>query len=175
MTHCSICFLTIVLAFSLSGLAQSASDPAARTSPHSYASPSGNLRAIVVSVGKLKGYESYESRIELRDKSGKLLGSHDFSSEDGTHGYGVTQARWTPDDQFFVFVMSSSGGHSPMFAPVVFWSRVDKHFYELKDYTASQRFEVSAPDTLSVSTWPGMRDATFALHTLEKSQSTELK
>ena len=140
-----------------------------------FVSPDGALTAIVFPTGKEKGAEEYESRVEIHRKGGTLLGAHDFSSSDGEHGYGVDVARWTPDLQFFVFRMRNSGGHSPMFAPVVFWSRRANHFYQLNDYTADEIFSVTSPDEVSVSTWPEMKPVTISLKELGQSDVTTLQ
>jgi hypothetical protein len=76
----------------------------------------------------------------------------------------VDAAQWTPDSQFFIFRLRNSGGHMPMYAPVAFWSRSRNHFYQLVDYTADQIFSVTAPDKVSMETWPNMKPATIALH-----------
>ena len=93
-----------------------------------FKSPDGKLTAVVVPVDKQTGFEEYESRISILLGGSRQLSVHDFSSADGEHGYGVDVAQWTPDSQFFVCRMRNSGGHSPMYAPVVFWSRRTKRF-----------------------------------------------
>jgi hypothetical protein len=138
-----------------------------------FVSPDGEFSAVVIPSGKKDG--SDESRVEIRNKNGRVICVHDFSSEDGEHGYGVDEAQWTPDRQFFVFRMRNSGGHSPMFAPIMFWSRSANRFYELIDYTADQSFSITAPDKVSVDTWPNLKPATVSLHELGKSQLTELR
>jgi hypothetical protein len=117
-----------------------------------------------VPSGKEKGNERAESRVEIRRKNGTLLRAHDFSSDDGEHGYRLDGGQWTLDSEFFVFRMRNSGGHSPMYAPVVFWSLTDNHFYQLSDdYTGDDTFSVSPTDEIYVSTWPGMKPATVSL------------
>jgi len=54
-----------------------------------------------------------ESRVAFRDKDGRLLNSKSFASARGVDGYYVASAQWSPDSRFFVFSLSSSGGHSP--------------------------------------------------------------
>ena len=117
-------------------------------------SPDGKLVAIVVPADKEKGFEEYESRILILRSGGAQISMHDFSSEDGEHGYGVVGARWTPDSQYFVCRMRNSGGHSPMYDPVVFWSRKKNHFDQLKAYTADRPFRIAAPDKVFVESWP---------------------
>src|SRR6266852_1571309 len=58
-----------------------------------FVSPDGRLLAIVVS--NCQGNYANESRVEIRRLKGSLLRSHDFSSDDGTHGYGVDGVQCT--------------------------------------------------------------------------------
>jgi hypothetical protein len=133
-------------------------------------SPDGKLMAIIT-----PGRQKSESRIEVCHRGGTLLRSHDFSSVDGERGYFVDGAKWTPDSHFLVVRMRSSGGHSPMYAPIVFWSRERNVFYHLTNFTGDQQFNVSAPNKVSVRTWPGLKLATSSLAKLSPSQVTELK
>jgi hypothetical protein len=149
---------------------------ASRTLSHaSFISPQGRLTAIVLASGKEKGSEEAESRVEIRDRGGAVLCVHDFSSSDGEHGYGVDAADWTPDSQFFVLRMRNSGGHMPLYAPVVFWSRSRNHFYQLDDYAADQIFSITSPAKVSVETWPNMKSATVSLGDLGTVKATELR
>ncbi len=138
-----------------------------------YVSPDKRQIAKVFSVAKEGGQP--ESKIEIYAAgNGTLLSACNFFSPDGQHGYGVTRSQWTDDSGFFVFTMSNSGGHSPMFAPVVFWSRKDKIFYELPQYTVSQVFNLRG-DTIQLSTWPGMQPATVRLHHLRRGDAVAVK
>jgi len=75
-----------------------------------FESPDG---AIVALVRFTKTVEATtESRVELRTHSGRVLSKHDYGSDDGEHGYGVTKAVWTLDSQFFVYSLESSGGQA---------------------------------------------------------------
>ena len=130
--------------------------------------------AVVAPVDRQKGYEEYESRILITKKSGVELRAQDFSSEDGEHGYGADTVFWTPDSQFFVCQMRNSGGHSPMDAPVVFWSRRTGRFYQLDGYTADMTFATAQPDKLRVNTWPGLAAASLSLGHLRQGQAVEL-
>lgn len=140
-----------------------------------FKSPDARLMAIVVAADKKKGFEKYESRILILRSGGAQIGMHDFSSPDGEHGYGVAGARWTPDSQYFVCRMSNSGGHSPMYSPVVFWSRKTNHFYQLKAYTANRTFTIAAPDKVIVDSWPDLQPTTVSLASVKESQVTELR
>lgn len=59
----------------------------------------------------------------IRTSKGDTLTSKDYSSPRGTNGYYVFNAKWSPDSQFFVYSMSSSGGHSPWSFPMMVYSR----------------------------------------------------
>ena len=143
--------------------------------PKAFKSPDAKLTAVVTAVDKIRGLEKYESRISILRSGGVQLSMHDFSSEDGEHGYGVDGAQWTPDSQYFVSQMRNSGGHSPMYAPVVFWSRKTNHFYQLNDYTADLMFSVAAPDEVHVNSWPSLEPATVPLGAVKEGQVTELR
>src|SRR5579871_74489 len=76
-----------------------------------YLSPNNRFKALVdTSDG--------ESRVAVLTERGVRLATHAFTSEDKQHGYEVDAAYWTPDGKYFVFRLRSSGGHSPMFAPI---------------------------------------------------------
>jgi hypothetical protein len=143
--------------------------------PREFKSPDAKLRAVVVPVDKQRGFEQYESRISIVRGGSRQLSVHDFSSADGEHGYGVDGAQWTPDSQFFVCRMRNSGGHSPMYAPVVFWSRKTNSFYQLNAYTADRTFSIAPPDRVGVDTWPDLEPATVSLGGVERGQATELR
>jgi hypothetical protein len=143
--------------------------------PMEFKSPDGAVSAVVVLRGKDRHPAPSENRVEIYNRSGEILVVHDFSSPDGTHGHGVATAQWTPDGQFFVFSLTSSGGYMSLYAPLVFWSRAKNHLYELKGYTASQTYSVSPPDTVTLNTYPGMKDAAISLATVRDSEVIELR
>jgi len=96
----------------------------------SYDSPTKTIQALVVPVGG-KGYETYESRVDIRSSSGVLLRSKSFRSHDHNHGEGVGHAEWTSDGRFFVFNTSSSGGHQPWHVATYFYSVRSNRFHLL--------------------------------------------
>jgi len=51
--------------------------------------------------------------------------------------FGVTKAAWTPDAQFFLFSMQSSGGHQPWHWPLYVYSVRTNRLYYLDDYIGS--------------------------------------
>lgn len=94
----------------------------------SFKSPTKAIRALIVPVGA-KGYETYESRVDIRSCSGKLLRSKSFASRDHNHGEGVVHAEWTANGRFFVFNTGSSGGHQPWHVATYIYSVGSNRFY----------------------------------------------
>jgi len=127
--------------------------------PQVYASPNGELQAVVLPAGvSLYATPDIESRVVIRSRSGDTLTSKDYSSPRGTNGYYVDQAKWSPDSQFFIFSMISSGGHSPWSFPTMVYSRTNNVFAKLSDMIGgrpimSGDFSISAPHTVRVTTW----------------------
>jgi hypothetical protein len=88
--------------------------------PQIYPSPDGALRALVFPVDiSLYATPDMESRVVIRTSNSDTLISKDYSSSRGANGYYVVNAKWSPDSQFFVYSMSSSGGHSPWSFPTM--------------------------------------------------------
>lgn len=106
-----------------------------------YPSPDGKLTALVVPLPGAP-YGSGENRVEIRSQNGSLLFSHSYASEDGEHGLGVEHAAWTPDSKFFVYSLSSSGGHQPWHFPTDFIEANTLSLHRLDEYTGL----VTAPD-----------------------------
>jgi hypothetical protein len=116
------------------------------------ASPDGT---IIASVKYTRASEATrESIIELLNPNRRLLAKHDYSSKDGEHGYGMVKGAWTPDSQFFVFSLESSGGHSAWHPRVYFFSRKQREFIsldeKLKDAVVNPQFTISPPDIVTV-------------------------
>lgn len=137
-------------------------------------SPDAQLIAVITATDRRMRVNGNESRIEIRRYNDQIC-VHDFSSSDGEHGYGIDGAEWTPDSQYFVFRLRSTGGHSPMFAPIAFWSRKENRFYSLMDYTGDTTFLVVAPDQIKARTWPGLLPASVSLRSLKKSDVAVLR
>src|SRR5438876_683628 len=92
--------------------------------PSIHPSPDRMLRALVFPVDvSLYATPDMESRVVLRTSKGDTLTSKDYSSPRGSNGYYVVTAKWSPDSQFFVYSMSSSGGHSPWSFPIMVYGR----------------------------------------------------
>jgi hypothetical protein len=129
------------------------------TRPQVYPSPDAALRALVFPVdADLYATPDMESRIVVRTREGKLLYSRDYSSPRGANGYYVFAAKWSPDSQFFVYSMSSSGGHSPWSFPMWVYSRQRNLIADFSamignNPTVSGDFKFSGPHTISATTW----------------------
>ena len=127
--------------------------------PQVHASPDGAVRAIVYPAGlDLNASPDIESRVVIRGNDVKLLNSRDYASPRGTNGYYVEKAKWSSDSQFFVFSMSSSGGHSPWQFPTWVYSRQKNAFISFNamiagDPTLSADFEFTGPHTIKAMTW----------------------
>jgi hypothetical protein len=104
------------------------------------------LQALVIPI-------NHESKVEIRKINGKLLLRKDFNSPDGEHGYEVVNAAWTPDSQFFVFALTSSGGHQPWRFPTYFYCRKHGKLRSLEDYLGAvtePTFGTSVPDFIRI-------------------------
>jgi hypothetical protein len=127
--------------------------------PQVYPSPDQALRAFILPVDvDLHATPDMESRVVIRANEAKLLTSKDYSSPRGANGYYVVRAKWSPDSQFFVYTMSSSGGHSPWSFPAWVYSRQKNLFASFNEMigrnpTVSEDFSFSGPHTVTAFTW----------------------
>lgn len=101
-------------------------------------------------------YRSYESKLEFYSPQQELLCALDYSSEDHEHGFGVVKAAWTPDNNYFVFSLASSGGHQAWHAPTLFYSVRDYEIRSLDSYTdavgiSRGEFTLKAPNEVLTS------------------------
>jgi len=134
--------------------------------PVVYPSPDGALRALVFPVDvSLHATPDMESRVVIRASKGDTLTSKDYSSPRGANGYYVVNAKWSPDSQFFIYSLSSSGGHSPWSYPMAVYARAKNVIAKFSDMingnpTVSGDFSFSGPHTVVASTWkqPGALD-----------------
>jgi hypothetical protein len=115
---------------------------------------------VILPVGKPSGHEDYESRIEFYSAQNQMLCALDYSSGDGEHGFGVVKAAWTPDSEYFVFSLTSSGGHQAWHAPTLFLSRKDNAIFDLDNYTEASGiskgdFDLKAPNIVLTEAWRG--------------------
>jgi hypothetical protein len=105
-------------------------------------------------------YKSYESRLEFYSPRQELLCALDYSSEDHEHGFGVVKAAWTPDNKYFVFSLTSSGGHQSWHYPTHFYNTQDSRIYSLDDYVEGSGiskgdFTLKAPNAVLTESWKG--------------------
>ena len=127
--------------------------------PQVYPSPDQTVRAVILPVDvDLHATPDMESRVVIRANDAKLLTSKDYSSPRGANGYYVVRAKWSPDSQFFVYTMSSSGGHSPWSFPTWVYSRQKNLFASFNEMigrnpTVSEDFSFSGPHTVTAFTW----------------------
>jgi hypothetical protein len=118
-----------------------------------YESPDGNYIAHIISLPKAQ-YGSGESEIVIKSNKGMLLYSKNYGSETGEHGFGVERAAWTANSQFFVYSMSSSGGHQSWHFPTSFFSIKDNNVLKLDEYfgpITDPEFELFSPDTIKTT------------------------
>jgi hypothetical protein len=150
------------------------------TAPQIFVSPDKVLRAVVYPVDiSLDVTPDMESRIVIRSSSGDTLTSKDYSSPRGTNGHYVDVAKWSPDSQFFVYSMMSSGGHSPWSFPIMVYGRKSSLIVNFSDMiggkpTLSGEFDFSGPHTVTATTWkqPGSLDDTVPV-TVDLEQAFE--
>jgi hypothetical protein len=134
--------------------------------PKSYTSPDKKLKADVFPADlSLNDTPDMESRVEIHSSAGAMLASKDYSSPDGATGYYVFNAKWSPDSQYFVFSMMSSGGHSPWSFPIMVYSAKKNQFAQFSAMINSQptlsgQFTIAAPHSLNASTWKQPGDLT---------------
>ena len=116
------------------------------------------FKVVIFPVGKQSGQQNNESKLEFYSSQNQRLCTLDYSSVDGEHGFGVVKAAWTPDSKYFVFSMSSSGGHQPWHAPTLFSSAQSKAVYSLDSYVEASgiskaEFMLEAPNTVQTEAW----------------------
>jgi len=127
--------------------------------PQIFVSPDAAMRAVVLPADvSLDVTPDMESRVVIRSSAGVTLMSKDHSSPRGMNGYYVYRAKWSPDSQFFVYSLISSGGHSPWSFPIMVYGRKANAFANFSDMidgkpTLSAEFEFSGPHTVTATTW----------------------
>jgi hypothetical protein len=111
-----------------------------------------------------------ESRVVIRSSRGDTLASEDYSSPRGMNGHYVYRAKWSPDSQFFVYSMISSGGHSPWSFPILVYGRKSSRIAEFSDMiegkpTLSGEFSFVGPHAVTATTWrqPGALDGKVSI------------
>jgi len=124
-----------------------------------HASPDRKLHATVMPADiNLNATPDMESRVVIRSVDGDTLNSFNHSSPRGMNGYYVDTAGWSPDSQFFVYALVSSGGHSPWSHPTMVYSVQHNRFAHLSDMIEgrpllSEKFHFSGQHDLTATTW----------------------
>ena len=124
-----------------------------------YASPNKKLHATVLPVDvSLDTTPDMESRVVIRSVDGDTRNSINHASPRGMNGYYVDIAEWSPDSQFFVYSMISSGGHSPWSHPTIVYSVERNRFAHLSDRIdgrplLSEKFQFAGQHELTATTW----------------------
>lgn len=115
-------------------------------------SPDGTFKATFVEApARAPGVT--ECLLNVIDHAGKTVFTKDYRSESGSHGYSLAKAQWTPDSQFLVFTLSSSGGHQPWRFPLYAYSRKRNKLVGLEAKlgpVTSPALVIRAPNTLAV-------------------------
>ena len=157
-------------------LAQSASKPAARQ----YTAKDGR-RAVITPAGSGR-----ESRVDIYTPRLDKVCSLDYSSEDGEHGYFVAKAAWTADENFFVFSLENSGGHSPWHTPTEFVSFENStpgshaQVCLLDSYLddpgiMDPDFQLAAPNSVTTHIYDASKDVTVSLSALTSQHPVNQK
>lgn len=111
-----------------------------------YKSPNRILKVRITPVSK----SCPEAYLAIEQNSA-LLYRKDFSSSDCEHGDVIVRGEWSPDSQFFIFNVESTGGHQPGHRPVYFYSRRKNKLFSLENYTGyivAQDFTLEAPHSV---------------------------
>jgi hypothetical protein len=148
--------------------------------PRIFVSPDKALRALVLPADvSLDTTPDMESRVVIRSSRGDTLTSEDYSSPRGMNGHYVYRAKWSPDSQFFVYSLISSGGHSPWSFPIMVYGRKSALIAKFSDLidgkpTLSGEFSFSGPHAVIATTWrrPGALDDKVSL-TVDLEQAFE--
>jgi hypothetical protein len=117
-----------------------------------FVSPDDSLRAEIQSVRR-SSTATPESKIEILSKDGKRVWIVKYTSADGEHGFGVVKAAWTPDSQYFVYSLASSGGHQAWRSPTFFYDRRNERvrsFDEEVGVVIDAKFSLSPPDVVEI-------------------------
>lgn len=129
-------------------------------------------RAVILTAKKAVEGAGHESVVEFYSAQNQRLCSMDFSSSDGEHGFAVEKAAWTPDQKYFVFSMTSSGGHQSWHAPTLFYSVRHTEIDSLDSYIAAAgiskgEFALKSPNIVLTEIWKGASVPTrFSLDSL---------
>lgn len=115
-------------------------------------SPDGKWQARFIEA-PARGAGLGELRLEINDKDGQRRLRRDYRSVSGMHGYALAKAQWTPDSQFLVYTLQSSGGHQPWRFPLYVYSVRHTKLVDLERKlgpVTSPALAMQAPNTLAV-------------------------
>ena len=124
-----------------------------------HASPDKKFHAVVLPAEiSLNATPDMESRVVIRSAAGDTLNSLSHASPRGMNGFYVDAAEWSPDSQYFVYNLVSSGGHSPWSHPTMVYSVQRNKFGHLSEMIdsrpiLSEKFQFAGEHMLTVSTW----------------------
>ena len=117
-------------------------------------------RVVILPVRKWTrdgSYRSYESQVEFYSPRHEMLCALDYTSADGEHGFGIVKAAWTPDNNYFVFSLTSSGGHQAWHAPTMFYTRRENSIHSLDSYVdggiSKGDFVLQSPNVVLTEVW----------------------
>ena len=128
--------------------------------PQIIEAPNRSLRAVIYPADiSLDATPDMESRVVIRTQRGDTVMSKDHSSPRGANGYYVYRGSWSPDSQYFVYSLVSSGGHSPWSFPIMVFSARRGQFTPFSEMiagrpTLSGDFSFSGAHALTAMTWP---------------------
>ena len=126
---------------------------------HRYVAPDKSSIVEVVETRRQARAAGYESLVTVLAEDGKALCTIDYASDDGEHGFAVAKAEWTPDSRFFVYSLTSSGGHQPWHTPTDFYDRIHGVLRSLDNYfpegISKADFLLVAPNTVETEVWRG--------------------
>lgn len=134
-------------------------------------------RVVISAVRNPSREAGHESKIEFYSAENQMLCTLDYSSEDGEHGFGVVKAAWTSDGKYFVFSLTSSGGHQAWHTPTLFYSVRDFEIHSLDSYVEASGiskgdFTLKSPNIVLTEVWRGeSTPATFRLDSLMSSKN----
>lgn len=116
-----------------------------------FVSPDGRTTVEIRQSGR---YGCGESLVRVKPEHGPAV-AESFASSDGEHGYGVEDARWTPDSRFLVLTLTNSGGHQALNHPISIFDRRKARFVSppLPEDFLPSAVRVRAGDVLEVTGW----------------------
>lgn len=119
---------------------------------HDLKSPNGLVVAHISAANARLSCE--ESRVQFL-VAGRLVADKSFGSDGGQHGYDLVSAEWTPDSRYFIFNLSSSGGHQVLNSPILVFSTQSKRIRLLKlpPRIMPSSFRLLGNDKISVEGW----------------------